>query len=480
MLFNSYIFLFVFLPLTLLAWWVPKRPSTRLALLVIASYLFYGWFDWRFMALMFAVAVSGYLAGMGISRAATPDTRRRWLMGVIVLNLGLLAYYKYAGFLGQLVSDVSGALGYDGSVAVISVLLPLGISFYIFENLSYCIDLYRERATPARSFLHYLLFIAIFPKLIAGPIIRYTDVERQYHALRDRIDHRMLWLGIVFFVVGMVKKVIIADRAASIAGPMLELHHASFIESWLAVGAYTLQIYFDFSAYSDMAVGLGLMLGFRFPQNFNSPYLATNITDFWDRWHITLSRWLRDYLFIPLGGSRNGTAATLRNLVIVMFLGGLWHGAAWTFVVWGLYHGMLLAGYHGWRAVRGPGSRWRLPVWPARAATLLAVMVGWALFASPSFAIAADHIRGMAGLHGLGSLQPFARVANDPRLFEDGYWPTLIALAIAALWVLRVPEVWDWTIFHAPRNWHAIAFAIAALLCLNELGGFSPFIYYQF
>jgi D-alanyl-lipoteichoic acid acyltransferase DltB (MBOAT superfamily) len=487
MLFNSYIFLFIFLPLVLLAWWLPRRTSTRLAILVIASYIFYGWFDWRFIALMLLVTISGYVAGKVIGPATDERKRKLWLAAVIVLNLGLLGYFKYAGFFMASVDDFFAAIGLTSPVPVVSVLLPLGISFYVFENLSYCIDLYRGKAEQARSFLHYMLFISIFPKLIAGPIIRYTDVESQLMSIRSRIDFKMFWIGIVFFIVGFVKKVMIADHVAAIANPMLSLPHPSFLESWIGVGAYTLQIYFDFSAYSDMAVGLGFMLGFQFPQNFNRPYLATDISDFWGRWHMTLSRWLRDYLFIPLGGSRQGVASTLRNLIIVMFLGGLWHGASWTFVLWGLYHGLLLAGYHALRALRGENPRWKLPTWPARAVTLVAVMFGWALFAIPEIGRAKEYIGGMLGLNGLGNLQPFARVAAgdagiaDPQLAEPTYQLTLlVATLVGALWVLFVPEVWDWKFDKAPRRRYAIAAAVAGTICIGAIGGFSPFIYYQF
>jgi alginate O-acetyltransferase complex protein AlgI len=472
-LFNSYIFILAFLPLVLLGWWIPRDTTVRLLILVSASFIFYGWFDWRFMALMFIVGCSGYWAGRCIAMSSNPDQRKSWLIFVIATNLVLLGYFKYSGLFSRLLDNVADIVGYPDMVSAVEVLLPLGISFYIFENLSYCIDIYRGRATPARNFLHYMLFISIFPKLIAGPIIRYTDVEAQYARLRDRIDIRMMWIGVVFFVVGLAKKIVIADRAAAMAMSMLELPSPSFQESWVAVGAYTIQIYFDFSAYSDMAVGLGFMLGFQFPQNFNRPYMATDITDFWDRWHITLSRWLRDYLFIPLGGSRKGSIITLRNLFIVMFLGGLWHGANWTFVVWGMYHGLLLASYHTWTQLRKSLSFPQFPLWPSRALTLVAVMFGWALFASPDFQAAGDLIHGMIGGNGFSGLNPFSRLRGFSRT-------AMIAMVIATLWILFVPEVWNWRLLGTPRRRHAVVAAVVAFVCLGALGGFSPFIYYQF
>lgn len=355
MLFNSYVFLFLFLPLVLLAWWVPRTLQLRLALLVLASYVFYAGWDYRFCWLMLLTTVMDYMAAGRIARGRSPRERKSWLVAALTFNLGLLAYFKYAGFFTQSVNGVAHTLGLGSIAPTLAIVLPLGISFYTFESMSYTIDVYRGIAKPAKSFLHYMLFISIFPKLIAGPIIRYTDVEDQYAELRGRVDYELMWRGTVFFVIGMVKKVLIADQIAAHAAPLMAVAHPGLAESWVIVGSYTLQIYFDFSGYSDMAVGLGYMLGFRFPQNFNRPYIARNISEFWDRWHITFSRWLRDYLFIPLGGSRRGALRTLRNLFVVMFLGGLWHGASWTFVAWGVYHGTLPGIYHSTRMLRSRG-----------------------------------------------------------------------------------------------------------------------------
>jgi alginate O-acetyltransferase complex protein AlgI len=465
MLFNSYVFLFAFLPLALALWWLPRRLEVRLGLLVAASYVFYGWWDWRFCALMALTTVADYVAARQIAALSDPLARKRWLIGVVALNLSLLGYFKYAGFFTESINDAAQQLGAGNLVPLLSVVLPLGISFYTFESLSYTIDVYRGIARPARSFLHYALFISIFPKLIAGPIIRYTDVEAQYATLelRPRIDPAQMWKGIVFFVVGLAKKVLIADSIAGAAALLGQPDHPTFTQSWAIVAAYTLQIYFDFSGYSDMAVGLGYMLGFDFPRNFDRPYLARNISEFWERWHITFSRFLRDYLFIPLGGSRRGLLITVRNLLIVMVLGGLWHGASWTFVLWGVYHGTLLGAYHGWRRLRA-GAR-TLPVWPARAVTLLAVMVGWALFLSPDVSAARELLGGMAGAHGFGTLGALRQIAEPSFL-------------LGALWVLLVPEVWDWKL-PARRYW-AVAAAAVLVACIGQLSSYSPFIYFQF
>jgi alginate O-acetyltransferase complex protein AlgI len=467
MLFNSYVFLFLFLPIVLLAWWVPRNLQLRLALLVLASYVFYAGWDYRFCSLMLLTTVMDYVAAGRIARSGTPRERKGWLVAALVFNLGLLAYFKYAGFFARSVNDVAHAMGLGAIAPTLSIVLPLGISFYTFESMSYTIDVYRRIARPAKSFLHYMLFISIFPKLIAGPIIRYTDVEDQYANLRERVDPVLMWRGVVFFAIGMVKKVLIADQIAAHAAPLMGAVHPGIAESWAIVGSYTLQIYFDFSGYSDMAVGLGYMLGFRFPQNFNRPYIARNISEFWDRWHITFSRWLRDYLFIPLGGSRAGALRTLRNLFIVMFLGGLWHGANWTFVAWGAYHGTLLGIYHSSRMLRKRGVL-RVPEMPDRVAlvvTLLAVIFGWALFLSPNFAAAWALVSGMVGAHGLGDASTL-RVLHHP-----------IAI-VAVAWLAIVPEVWDWEL--VPRRRVAVGAAAVLVLCIMMLGGYSPFIYYQF
>jgi alginate O-acetyltransferase complex protein AlgI len=461
-LFNSYIFLLAFLPVTLAGWWLIRPIPWRLIWLCSMSYLFYGYWDWRFVPLMLATTLVDYFAGRAIAARSSIQSRLPLLVLSLTFNLGLLAFFKYAGFVERTVNALAALVGQPGLLPAVNLLLPLGISFYIFESISYTIDIYRGEAQPARSLLHYALFISIFPKLIAGPIIRYTDVEEQYRHLPTAPRAEWLWKGVIFFVVGMTKKVLIADTIAAYINPILDAGAPGTLAlGWLTLMGYGLQIYFDFSGYSDMAVGLGFLLGFRFPQNFDRPYLARNISEFWSRWHITLSRWLRDYLFIPLGGSRCGKARTARNLFLTMFLGGLWHGASWMFVGWGLYQGVLLAGYH---AIRGRTSV-VLPTWCCRAMLCLAVAIGWVLFRSPDLQFAGAWYSSLVGLQPVGS-----SVVLGKRF-------CLLLLGCAA-WIASVPEPWDLSL--PPRRRYAMALATAATVCILQLSRESPFLYFQF
>jgi len=467
MLFNSYVFLLVFLPIVLAVWWQPLGTRTRLISLAVASYVFYAYWDWRFAFLMFGTTVVDYVAGNTIDAATDRAQRRRWLILSLCFNLGMLGFFKYFDFFAGSANQVLASLGFRPALPILHVVLPIGISFYIFESLTYTIDIYRRIARPATSFYHYAVFISIFPKLIAGPIIRYTDVEEQYRHLRPRIDWEMMQRGIWFFVFGLGKKLLIADRLARNVDPIL-LHYdqLGFLNGWAAVLGYTFQLYFDFSAYSDMAVGLGFMLGFRFPQNFNRPYMATSISDFWSRWHMTLTRWLRDYVFLTLGGARGGIWKAGRNLVITMSLGGLWHGANWTFVVWGLYHGVLLAVYQGARAaLQGRGLK--VSPWLSRAFVFLLVAIGLAIFRSPDIHAGVIHLQALFGLRGFeGSFGP----VNAQLLW--------LYIVFCILWTITVPEMWDMQ--PAPRRRWAVALAGVTVVCIANLGAESPFLYFQF
>lgn len=365
MVFSSPIFLFLFLPAVLAVYYLTPRAARNGALLA-ASLLFYAWGEVFHVAVMLASIAMNYAAGRWIARAA--GRRRTVAVGAAVAaNLLWLGWFKYAGFLGGIANDVFGLRWRRPDVH-----LPIGISFFTFQALSYVIDLGRGRAEPERSALRLALFISLFPQLIAGPIVRYVDIARDLVARRETLAR--FASGVRRFTVGLGKKMLIANVLAEPADRVFGLAPADLTAplAWLGVAAYTAQIYFDFSGYSDMAIGLGRMFGFEFPENFRHPYAARSITEFWRRWHITLSTWFRDSLYVPLGGNRRGSARTALNLLAVFLLCGLWHGAAWNFVVWGLYHGALLGLERPWRGRRAPGAAAPL----RHAYTLLAVAAG--------------------------------------------------------------------------------------------------------
>jgi len=464
-LFNSYVFLLVFLPVVVAGWWLIPSKSMRLTFLTLASYVFYGWWDYRFVPLMILSTTADYIAGRQIALADTREGKKRWLIGLLAFNLGILGFFKYYDFFLTSLNGLGATLGFGTELPLLHVVLPVGISFYTFNSMSYTIDIYRGRLAPTRSILEFSAFVAMFPHLVAGPIVRYADMDDQFANLPPRPEASLWSEGIWLLVLGMAKKVLVADTiAAGIVAPLWGRPESlNFIEAWSAALGYTAQIYFDFSAYSDMAVGLALMIGLRFPQNFNSPYQSENISAFWRRWHMSLSFWLRDYLFIPLGGSRGTKAQTARNLLITMFLGGLWHGAAWTFVFWGLYHGLLLAG-HAVLRERGWVPRSRAV---SIAITFIAVVVGWVFFRAVSFGEAIDMLAAMAGLSGLGSL---AVISGR----ETAFAMLAIALGIAFFsrntWEIRFPRT----------RMAAAAAACLLIVCVLRFADPSPFLYFQF
>jgi len=460
-LFNSHVFLFVFLPIVLAGWWGLRRDRWRLLLLTLMSYVFYGWWDWRFIPLMIASTTVDYIAGARIHASEETVLRRRWLIGSLTFNLAILGFFKYYGFFAASANEVAKAMGAGALVPVLEIVLPIGISFYTFNSMSYTIDIYRRRVAPAASLLHFSAFVAMFPHLIAGPIVRYSDIEHQFARLKGALTSGEAAVGVYFFVAGLSKKLLLADQLA----PQVNLYFAHPAEAigsaWLMSLGYTFQLYFDFSGYSDMAVGLAHLLGLQFPQNFNSPYKAVDMQDFWRRWHMSLSTWLRDYLFIPLGGSRHGPWMTLRNLVITMFLGGLWHGAHWTFVAWGLYHGLLLVLNHGAQRVSWLPDHRAL----ARSATFVAVVFGWVLFRSATIEDAGHVWAAMVGGHGFGL----------------GGWPPatyLATLTASAVIAFGLPNTWE--VEFRPRPGLAYGLAAGLVLAILLLERPSPFLYFQF
>jgi alginate O-acetyltransferase complex protein AlgI len=464
MLFNSFVFLLAFLPVTYMVFWALRSADSRYVWLALTGYVFYGYWNPRFCLLMAFSTVVSYLAGLGMLRWPDPRRRKLCLVIPVVVDLSLLGFFKYANFALATGRDVANLFGWSISVPHYNIVLPIGISFYTFHTISYIVDSYRGTIKPTRKFFEYAAYVSLFSQLIAGPIVRFRQIEADLESLGTADRTRWLARGVRFFIIGFAEKVIIADYLAHFVDPAMANYQAlSTAGAWAAVLGYTFQLYFDFSGYSTMAVGLGFLFGLRIPQNFNSPYKSLDPSDFWKRWHISLSSCLRDYLYIPLGGNRNGEFDTYRNLFLTMLIGGLWHGANWTFVVWGAYHGVLLGAHRKW------GRFWdALPVVARRIGMFFVAVVGWVWFRATSMGMAL-------------------------RLFEKMFIPTsgemlpqggvLVAfLAIAGWWSMIGPNAFDldrdWV--DRPRRRLILAATLGAGLAIMAGSGSSPFLYFQF
>jgi alginate O-acetyltransferase complex protein AlgI len=470
-LFNTATF-FVFFAVVLLFYRVlPHRAQNWM--LLGASYVFYGWWDWRFLGLLGASTLLDWKMGLIIHAARERSdavAAKRAIVTSVVANLGILACFKYFNFFVDSADHALRALGYDGATWTLRVILPVGISFYTFQSLSYTIDVYRGELRASRSLVDFALFVAFFPQLVAGPIERATRLLPQVQ--RPRVVTRTDWEeGLLLFGLGLFRKVGIADPAGSIA----DLYFAdpaahSTIPLLAGVMLYALQIYNDFAGYSDMARGSARLMGFTLMRNFRHPYFATSFSDFWKRWHISLSGWLRDYLYIPLGGNRRGRLRTHLNLMTTMVLGGLWHGANWTFVVWGALHGLLLIAQHAWQSLMPrPAGSVRLRSARAMLSMLTVfalVNVAWIFFRAPDFAIAFTY---------LGRLAAFTAGS------EGGLIPVVV-LAVYTL-VIDVPQALtdnEYVFLDWPVGWRALATSTACLVLLGSGTTHVPFIYFQF
>jgi alginate O-acetyltransferase complex protein AlgI len=417
MLFNSGVFIFIFLPLVLAGYHLLRCGGLFRYIypwLVLSSAFFYAWWEPAYLALLATSIGVNFALGRAL-RETTGGTRRGLLVLGLGLNLASIGVFKYAGFFAESVNAVAGT-----SLPVLQLLLPLGISFFTFQQITYLLDAYGGR-TRHEPFLHYALFVSFFPQLIAGPIVHHGEMLPQFERLqRRRIRPERLAAAASIFIVGLFKKTVVADTLAHYANAAFrQAQHPEGVDlltAWIGAMAYTFQLYFDFSGYSDMAIGLGLLFGIRLPVNFNSPYKARSIAEFWTRWHISLSRFLRDSLYIPLGGRRVSPPRWVFNLFITMLLAGLWHGAGWTFIVWGAWHGVFLVLAHLWRRWRGPldpGRRRPIRDTLAWAATFFLVVLGWVLFRAESFAVAREMIGAMFGGGAALGLPPnFARMAD--------------------------------------------------------------------
>jgi alginate O-acetyltransferase complex protein AlgI len=438
--------------------------------------VFYGWANPPFAILLFLSTSVDFALGLWIAREPCPPggprTRRQraglWLS--VVLNLGLLGYFKYANFAVDSYGSLMELLGLDHLAwrDYLRVTLPLGISFYTFQSLSYTIDVYRGQVAATRRFLDFAAFVSLFSQLVAGPIIRYSEVARQLVARTHSVEK--FARGVAMFSLGLAKKVLLANPCGKVADTCFEAGSLLPFDAWLGAVAYAFQIYFDFSGYSDMAIGLGLMMGFVFPKNFDSPYKSRSITEFWNRWHISLSTWLRDYLYVPLGGNRHGERRTYANLMITMLLGGLWHGASWNFLVWGGLHG-------GWLALeRARGRRSLFAAWPPAlqtATTFAVVLVSWVFFRAADLG---DALRYLGAMAGLAPVEPGAALVSG--VVIQPYYLGSVGLAAAVAW--GAPQSWDWTRrLDLARAACALAlFWLAGAMLFAQT--FNPFIYFIF
>ncbi len=508
MLFSSYTFLFQFLPATVLAFAAARRHSPRAGILVLAgaSLFFYG--AWRPVYLLLLLASVAVNFGLGL-RMEDPLRRRATGTFGVVLNLALLCYFKYTNFILDSLNALTGA-----PLPFVNIILPLGISFFTFQQIAYLVDVMRG-AKVERDIVSYTLFVSFFPHLIAGPLVHHAEMIPQFKRGRTGRSSVLAARGLAIFAAGLFKKVVIADNLAQFVSPVFAHLDAgggvSTLWAWLATSAYTLQIYFDFSGYSDMAIGLALLFGIRLPVNFRSPYKAISIIDFWRRWHITLSRFLRDYLYIPLGGNRLGEQRRYLNLLVTMLLGGLWHGAGWTFLIWGGLHGVYLCVNHLWQAWRGR----RASAWPTGlflkgiakgftkgfswAITFLAVVLAWVFFRARTIDGAWQMLSGLFGFEagssayaspGILRLMDLPLLVGEPRLLLIGGGAVAMALVIA-LGLPNVPQLFGYREYRRapePASWlrwrpnavWALVSALALAISLFGMWQRLEFLYFQF
>jgi len=513
MLFNSYIFIFLFLPATLLGFHlIGTRGHQRIAIgwLVVTSLFFYGWWNPTYLGLILVSIFFNYAFALALE-----NKPRKIILAVgIAINLGLLGYFKYANFF---VDSLNSAIGSD--LVLHKIVLPLAISFFTFQQIAFLVDAHRGE-TREHNFLHYCLFVTFFPQLIAGPIVHHKEVLPQFareSLYRLKSDH--MSIGVTIFLIGLFKKVVLADGIALHATPVFDAAGSgsaiTFFEAWGGALAYTFQLYFDFCGYSEMAIGSARMFGVVLPLNFFSPYKANNIIDFWRRWHITLSRFLRDYLYFPLGGNRKGPFRRYVNLAITMLLGGLWHGAAWSFVIWGGLHGLYLIVNHAWHAVKRlwygdtPAPTGRFGHGVGRLITFLAVVVAWVVFRSESIDGAINMYEGMLGLNGFSFPGSFASlvpalneffpnshiVANGLGTFGSSYDVASLIVLLVIVWF--APNTIELMSGHKPAiglsgfpiqrriEWRpnlawSILLAVIATVAVSSLGTTSEFLYFQF
>lgn len=479
LLFNSYAFIFLFLPITFFGFfYLGKCKEKKYATLwlVFASFCFYGYWDYRYVPLLFSSILFNYLVGRKIEQ-----TREKvWLFFGIVINIAFLGYFKYTDFFLGTANDLVGMNYFD----LPHIVLPLGISFFTFTQTAYLIDAYRGDACN-HSFLTYCEFVTIFPHLIAGPILNHKEMIPQFIAEQTfKMEYKNIALGLTLFVMGLFKKVAIADTLSPwVADVFTYTDRITFLEAWIGALGYTFQLYFDFSGYSEMAIGLGLIFNLKLPVNFNSPYQATNIIDFWRRWHMTLGIWVRDYLYIPLGGNRHGEWAKMRSLFVSMLLIGFWHGAGWTFVFWGAMHGVGLMINHQWRRLHI-----RLPKVLNWSMTFLYVMLLWIFFRAESFQDAWNIIHAMTDIQGF-ALPLGGKFEELFGSFDITFvnWmirypleKSILLLLVLCIALIKMKNPIEYAReFRANKKWLLITLFFA-IMVLYKMNVYTEFLYFQF
>ena len=473
MVFSSETFLFLFLPLFLAIYYLtPMRH--RSVTILIGSYAFYGWWRIDFLGLLFLTTLWTYILGRRIGGAQSQGAAKVYLIIGLSGCLAVLGVFKYLNFFIDSFALLWGTDA-EGLGVHWRLILPIGVSFYVFHAISYLVDVYRKDAIATARFFDFAAFIALFPQLVAGPILRFKDLTGQFAHRVHSLD--LFVQGTTIFAIGLAKKVLLADTVAPLANLAFQTPDPSLTLAWVGSIAYMIQLYFDFSGYSDMAIGLGLMIGFRFRPNFDTPYISRSITEFWRRWHISLSVWLRDYLYIPLGGNRKGPARTYVNLMLVMFLGGLWHGANWTFVLWGLWHG-------GWLAIERATGRAKATDLFALGTTLLIVLLGWVMFRAANVPEALGVYSGMLGLNGIGTAPGVALA-----LSTEGLLFLMLGIAVAAV-EPRLNALASGRLQPGPAGALTVLNTLVPAVLMIGLGtftvmklaeqSFSPFLYFQF
>lgn len=473
MLFSSLVFLFIFLPSVIFLYYISPRKLKN-SILLIFSLLFYGYGEPKYLIIMLLSIAINYIMGLLVDKYRDNQTLGKALIFItVVANLSVIGYYKYADFVIVNINQI-----FKTSLPILNIVMPIGISFFTFQGLSYVIDVYRGNGKVQKNPFNVALYISLFPQLIAGPIVRYETVAEQLEDRKETLEG--FSYGIERFILGLSKKVLIANTVGLIADEVfsLEISNLSVVLAWIGVLSYTLQIYFDFSGYSDMAIGLGHMFGFEFLENFNYPYISRSITEFWRRWHISLSTWFRDYVYIPLGGNRVSKLKFLRNIFVVWFLTGLWHGAAWNFILWGLYYGCILIIE---KAVLGKIIK-KLPRLFQHLYTMILVVIGWLIFRSETIAYAKDYLLVLFGIGGHDFLSP----QGIYYLVEYKY-----AFIIAIITSIPIYPILKKKVDNIPLEWIRaliisfikplfliLLFALCIMYLVNST--FNPFIYFRF